>query len=102
MEPRVRRTLNLIPAPMLAPMLVLGIALGACTPQETGDRWPRLMPLDEIFSQAPETTASPSAPGDLAARARALAARARLLATQPVIDPATRARLMAAVARHHR
>lgn len=81
--------------------LWMSIALAACSPlPDTGiapatvtGPAPQILPLDQILAAAPPEGA---AIGDLSARTAALQARARGL-RGPVNDPATAARLDAAI-----
>lgn len=63
--------------------------------------FPRLLPMDTLLAQVPARDPARFGAGNLPGRARALQARARVLRGHAVIDPATRARLMQAVARHN-
>ena len=64
--------------------------------------YPRILPLDGLLAVAdarPEGAAAAGL-GNLPARLARLQARANAMRGRPVIDPATRARLRAALARH--
>lgn len=90
--------------------LLLCLALSGCTqfPQldavvsasAKSAAYPRLQPLDGVLARANASTTDPAAlRGDLAARVAALRARAARL-RGPIIEPAVRARMNAALRRH--
>ena len=64
-----------------------------------GGTAPQLVPIEGLIAQAGPGRATASAAGGVAARAAALRARAKAM-RGPVHNPATRARLAAAVAAH--
>ncbi len=80
------------------------IVLSGCAPlpdigafPESSGAAPRLLPMDEVLAQVPGARVTASTGEALAARAARLQNRARLM-KGPVLDPATRARLAAAIA----
>ncbi|SEC13721.1 hypothetical protein [Rhodobacter sp. 24-YEA-8] len=86
------------------PILLPLIALLGCAPfpevgplPDASGAPPSLLPMDEVLAQAPSGRISASTGEALAARAARLQNRARLM-QGPVLDPATRARLAAAIA----
>lgn len=88
--------------PNLTTALALLLALSACTqfPQidglaaPTGAAPPALVPIETLFAQADARPADRAVP--LPARAARLKARAALM-RGPILDPATRERLAAAI-----
>lgn len=98
--------------PALIPAAALVLALASCAEFPELDRamssrarsapYPRLLPMQTLLAASPARSGEVAfATGALPARAASLRARARALRARPVIDTATRARLMAAVARHN-
>lgn len=80
---------------------------GRVPPVDRSLPWPSLAGLSTLFPDATETEADAALAEDrrdpaemLAARARALQWRGRTLSTRPVLSPAERQYLMAAIARH--
>lgn len=90
----------MIRLPLFLPLL----ALLGCAPfpeigtlPDASSPPPALLPMDAVLAQAPSGRISASTGEALAARAARLQNRARLM-KGPVLDPATRARLAAAIA----
>ncbi|WP_244867527.1 hypothetical protein [Vannielia litorea] len=90
--------------------LLLFLALAGCTQFPELDAvvsssaksaaYPRLQPLDSVLARANASTTDPQAVrGNLAARVAALRARAARM-RGPIIEPAIRARMNAALRRH--
>ncbi len=96
----------LLPHRLLPALLLAGLVLtGACAtfpeldrlPPDPTAQTPRLLPLDQLLAQANATPRATESLGQgLAARAARLRNRAALM-RGPVHDPATRARLSAAI-----
>ncbi len=102
--------------------LVLAPALAGCSTfpelEQTASArarmapYPQILPMEELLppdrggrpdgraTPADERAGSRLAPGALPARLAGLQRRARLLRARPVIDSASRARMLAALARH--
>lgn len=71
--------------------------------RDTSDApYPALVPLDALLAEAAGPAFGERARRGLEARAAALRSRAAALRARPVIDRATRARLLAAMAWHSR
>ena len=92
-------------SPLAAPVvLLLSACLTACAPlpdfaefpQAAGAAAPALLPLDQLLAAADAPAVAESRAASLTARAARLRARAALM-RGPVMDPATRARLAAAI-----
>lgn len=89
----------------LFPALALALWAMGCAPLPGGDLLPpatqgpapALLPLDDLLAQAAAPATAPRAGETLAARAARLKARAALM-RGPIMDPATRIRLSAAIA----
>ena len=89
--------------------LVLVLASAGCSdfPQldgVTSERaraadYPRILPLDQLLA-GPQTSGTGADLGTLPGRLSRLRGRAQALRSRPVVDTATRARMMAALARH--
>ncbi len=61
--------------------------------------YPRILPLDDLLAAVPARTATTGI-GNLPARLARLRSRARQMRARPVIDSMSRARMLAALARH--
>lgn len=92
-------------------LLCLGLGLAACSEfpeldgvmsdQARDADYPTLLPFETLFAQAYGPTRLDARSGaSLAARADALRRRAEALKRTRLIDPASRRRMQAAVARH--
>jgi len=91
--------------PALFALMLSAVTMVACTPLPIGlssptstAAAPPLLPLGGLLAQVDAPVATQAAADNLAGRAARLRARAALMRA-PVLDPATRARLAAAVAR---
>jgi hypothetical protein len=85
--------------------VLCALSLSACAPLPAALQMPTstaapppLLPLDTLLAAVDAPLATDAVAGDLAARAGRLRARAGLMRA-PVLDPATRERLAAAIAR---
>ncbi len=95
--------------PGLLPGLLLGLLIAGCTPfPELAARispearrapYPALLPMDELLERRETGRLAPGAADEMEARIARLRARARALAARPVLTPAERARLEAALHR---
>ncbi len=63
--------------------------------------YPRITPLDQLLAAPRAQQGAGAGLGNLPARLSRLRARAHAMQARPVIDAQTRARLMAALARHN-
>ncbi len=100
--PPIRRSLLALltsPALLLAGCADFPALDAAISDRARAADYPVILPLDALLAQG-DIAALPQGAASLPARADALRARARALAARPVIDAATRARLLAAVQRH--
>jgi hypothetical protein len=86
-------------------LILCALPLAACAPLPAGSRTPTstaapppLLPLDTLLAAVDAPVATAAVADNLAARASRLRARAGLMRA-PVLDPATRERLAAAIAR---
>jgi hypothetical protein len=86
-------------------MILCALPLVACAPLPVGLQTPTstaaappLLPLDRVLAAVDAPVATDAVADDLVARAGRLRARAGLMRA-PVLDPATRERLAAAIAR---
>jgi hypothetical protein len=93
------------PRPALIAVILCAATLPACTPLPDGlsSRTstappPPLLPLETLLAGVDAPVATDAVADNLASRAARLRARAALMRA-PVLDPATRARLAAAIAR---
>lgn len=86
--------------------ILLALTLAGCAPlpdfaafpETAAAAPPSLMPMDQLLAQAGSAPRAEAAAQSLSARAARLRARAALM-RGPVTDPATRARLLAAIHR---
>lgn len=96
LPPRLSATLLLLAGLSLAGACATFPELGRLPTDQTADL-PRLLPMEQLLAQANATPRATDATGQgLAARAARLRNRAALM-RGPVHDPATRARLSAAI-----
>ena len=91
------------PAPLCLTVVLTALAACAGVPELAGLppstlAAPKLVPLDPLLARIGAPTATDTLAQDLAGRAARLRNRADLMRA-PVLDPATRARLAAAIAR---